>query len=291
MEMRQVNWKVGTEDTEAGGNIVLSIAQENIDDLFDGVGRKLGEGLHKTWWRSRVEDDNADRRRAKLELFALCSDQAIFTKIEKAAQQLLQKRLKTHAKTIADLGEASRQAYDDIRRLAAEPELLSLTFPETIEVKRADDSWDRHAYADSRGKYPASFNTWEAQVLTEELTREDGLAWLRNQDRKAWSLCVPYTEAGECKALYPDFLIVRDEGDGPVVDIIDPHSLDRADAAPKAAGLAQYAGKHAHEFGRIELAIWDGSQLKRLDLADENIRNKVKGVTTNEHLRQLFELF
>ena len=61
--------------------------------------------------------------------------------------------------------------------------------------------------------------------LTEELARDDLVAWLRNQDRKAWSLCVPYMEAGECKALYPDFLIVRDEGDGPVVDIIDPHSL------------------------------------------------------------------
>jgi type III restriction enzyme len=291
MEMRQVNWRVGTDDAQEGENIVLNIAAENIDDLFDGVGRKLGEGLHKTWWKSRVEDDNADRQRAKLELFALCADPAIFAKMEKAAQQLLQKWLKTHARAIAKLTEAPRQAYDDVRRLAAEPELLALNFPETVEAKKATTVWDRHAYSDNRGKYPALLNTWETQVLTEELGREDVIAWLRNQDRKAWSLCIPYLDAGECKPLYPDFLVLRDTRDGIVVDLLDPHSIDLADAPSKAAGLAQYAAKHAHEYGRIELIIVDGNQLKRLDLADETIRNRVKGVTTHEHLRQLFELF
>ncbi len=74
IEVRQVNWRVATDIADAGENIVLDIAAENIEDLFDGVGRKLGEGLHKVWWKSRIQDDNADRERAKVELFALCAD-------------------------------------------------------------------------------------------------------------------------------------------------------------------------------------------------------------------------
>ncbi len=120
--------------------------------------------------------------------------------------------------------------------------------------------------------------------------REGFVAWLRNQDRKEWSLCIPYSDAGERKALYPDFLVIRNVGDGPVVDLLDPHSIGLADAPAKAAGLAQYAAKHAHEYGRIELIISDGSQFKRLDLTEETTRNRVRGVTTGEHLRQLFDL-
>lgn len=99
---------------------------------------------------------------------------------------------------------------------------------------------------------------------------------------------MPYEVGGEAQPLYPDFLIVRETPGGLVVDLLDPHSIDLADAPAKAAGLARYAVKHAHEFGRIELIILDDDGMRRLDLTDEAVRDRVKGVATHEHLRQLF---
>jgi hypothetical protein len=48
----------------------LDIAKENIDDLFEAAGRKLGEGLHKIWWRARVEESEETKTKAKLETAA-----------------------------------------------------------------------------------------------------------------------------------------------------------------------------------------------------------------------------
>src|SRR5690606_29564405 len=110
---------------------------------------------------------------------------------------------------------------------------------------------------------------------------------LRNTDRKPWALCVPYTVSGEDRAMYPDFLIVRSEGKGYVVDIIDPHTLSLADAPAKAAGLAKFAAQHADRFGRILLIVIDGSTSKAFDLTDEMVRAKIQGVTSPEQLRAL----
>ena len=42
-------------------------------------------------------------------------------------------------------------------------------------------------------------------------------------------------------------------------------------------------------FGRIELIIIEEDKIKRLNLNDEETRNKVKQVATNEHLQQLYD--
>jgi type III restriction enzyme len=52
IEVRAVNWQIGTDVADESETIRVDIASENVDDLFDAVGRKLGEGLHKAWWRS-----------------------------------------------------------------------------------------------------------------------------------------------------------------------------------------------------------------------------------------------
>ena len=67
---------------------------------------------------------------------------------------------------------------------------------------------------------------------------------------------------------------------------LDSHLLSLEDAPAKAAGLAQFAANHGHEFGRIALIIVDGGRTKRLDLTNERVRDKGKGVSTHEYLRQ-----
>jgi type III restriction enzyme len=125
--------------------------------------------------------------------------------------------------------------------------------------------------------------------MEPEIERGEVRFWLRNIDRKQWALAVPYELNGETKTLYPAFLVVREDHSGElVVDILDPHSISLEDAPAKAAGVARYADKHANDFGRIELIIVQGGQLRRIDLSDEVLRAKVRAVQTHAHLRQLF---
>jgi hypothetical protein len=53
----------------------------------------------------------------------------------------------------------------------------------------------------------------------------------------------------------------------------------------KAKGLATYARKHGADYGRIELIIVnEKDKLKRLNLNDESVRERVDMVTSREHL-------
>jgi len=79
-----------------------------------------------------------------------------------------------------------------------------------------------------------------------------------------------------------------------IVDIIDPHLTSMEDAPFKAAALAQFADDHQEQFGRIDLIIVDKAgtpdeRVKRLRLMDQKTRKKVMAVTTQQHLRDLFD--
>jgi type III restriction enzyme len=230
----------------------------------------------------------ADRDKAKLELFALCIDPDFMRKIEKAAQDTVQKWMDAHRVAIAKLDEGRRAAYDEIRNLAASPELTSLVYPATLQGQQAKRIWDKHLYVTEKGGFAADFTKPEIEALERELAAGDVIGWLRNIDRKPWALCVPYEIDGEDRPMYPDFLIVRSEAGNPVVDIVDPHTISLADAPAKAAGLAKFAAEHANKFGRIELIMVDGKTSKRLELTDESVRNKVRRITLPTQLRQLF---
>lgn len=288
IEIEAVNWDVGTDASRHGELIKVDIAAENVDDLFEATGRKLNEGLHKAWWRSRVNAVPADREKAKLELFALCIDPDVIRKIERAAQDIVQKWMHAHRTAIAKLDEGSRAAYDEIRNLAASPELTPLVHPVVLQSQRGKRNWDKHLYVTDKGAFAADFNKSEMEVLERELPSADVIGWLRNVDRKPWAVCIPYEIDGEDRPMYPDFLIVRSDGGNIVVDIIDPHTISLADAPAKAAGLAKFAAQHADKFGRIELIMVDGNTSKRLELTNETVRNKVRGITHPNQLRQLF---
>jgi type III restriction enzyme len=288
IEIRAVNWQVGLDIGDDSELMELDISAENIDDLFNAAGRKIDEGLHRAWWKARVKEEPAVKSRAKLEAFALCTDPAVLRKVETTAQKTVQEWLKDHSSEIVALTEGSQQAYNDIRRLAADPEQVPLLYPDAITEKDADKRWRGHLYVDKKALFPTKLNSWETKVIEAELDRDDVVGWLRNPERKDWSLRVPYRLGGDWRSLYPDFLVVRSTSNGLVVDLLDPHSLRLEDAPAKAAGFAQYADKHWPEFGRIHLIIVEGEEIRRLDLTDEQTRLRVRAVTTHDHLRQLF---
>jgi len=290
IDLRVASWIYGTKGIAEEAGEQLDVTAENLDDLFSAAGRKLGEGLHLAYWKRRVAEDSTAMRAAKLELFALATNANVVDELEAAARTHVNAWLKHHKQEIDNLGEEARQGYQAVRQLAGSPEECTLELPDCLEVRVGDKSWDKHLFADADGMFSAPLNTWERSVVETELAREDAIGWLRNIDRKDWALTVPYTIAGELRPLFPDFIVFRRVGRNIVVDILDPHGAHLPDAPAKAVGLAQFADKHWDSFGRIELIIYDRAddKLKRLDLVNEQSRNKVKSVTTREHLLALF---
>lgn len=254
-------------------------AKEDLDTQFDEAGRKLGEGLHKSWWRNRVDKDGSAADVAKLEAIALATDPVVVAALEDAAQSKTQEWLRTYKKEVANLDEAARLAYLEIRELATGPELVDREpYPERIQVTKADKRWPEHVYVDELGLYPSKLNKWETRVIEQQLAKKgDVVAWLRNPPRKPWSVTIPYSQGGQDHPQYPDFLVLRRTRKGDVVvDLLEPHMTDLSDAAAKAYGLAKYADRHADSFGRIEfIVIDDDDNVVSLDLADERWRKKV----------------
>lgn len=286
VKVKAVDWLFSGQLKE-GDVIELDIAKQNLEELFEDAGRKLGEGLHKYWWRERVELDEDSRVKAKLEVVALSMAREVLSRVERTAQTTVQSWLEKYRTNINALTEGREQGYNEVRESASEPEVTRIDYPENISVKRGTQLVDKHLYVDEKDQFPTTLNAWETKVIQSET--EKAIGWLRNLDRKDWSFTIPYRQAEVIRPLYPDFLVVRQTSDGPVVDLIDPHSPELGDAPAKAKGLAEYAAKHAHRFGRIELTIVEGEAVKRLNLKDEKTRKKVMAATTREQLLQLYE--
>jgi len=285
------SWSYGGELGDEA-TLEFDVSKENLDDLLQQADNRIGgQGVALAFWGSRAEEDSHLTDRGKLEAYALTSVPDVVQEVEQKAKDLIGRWLGKHRAAIKALPESSATAYNEVHGLAVDPELEARFYPDYTTWRRGESERSLHLYADEAGSFPARLNSWEAKILEEELSRNEELvAWLRNEPNKAWSVCVPYSLGGQWKGLYPDLLFVRKVGDGFVVDLIDPHSPSFSDAPAKARGLANYAAKHAPDFGRIELAVVASSgEIHRLNLVDEDVRRRVQSVSTTAHLEELYD--
>jgi type III restriction enzyme len=269
----------------------VAAVSQNVDDLYAQAGRKLGEGLHAAYLKARVATGKIKPSTAKLELAALLDDEKTVKALEEMSGKTFNAEAEKHKAAIRDLPEARREAYRKLRRQAAKPEPEELELPDIYQsVIDEDGIFSGHLYADAKGLFSFSPNEWERATVEAELARDDVLGWLRNVPRKSWAFKLPYRYDGDdTAAMYPDFLFFRRQGAGVVVDILEPHRLTQDDSAAKAVGLADFATRHGDRFGRIELIIKEKDKLLRLDVNRGDVRDKVRAVKDNGHLRQLFE--
>ncbi len=292
IDVRAVTVAYGQIDATDVSSTQLAAVAENVEQTFAEAGRKLGGGLHTAYLKARAAGDNAPPVGAiKLELYALLLDGAVIKRVESRAGELLTDHLEKHKVAIRGLPDERRQLYRHIRRQAAKPEPEPWELPSTIEgSKDGNTKLDRHLYVTDDGTFATTLNEWERDALKTALGEDDAVGWLRNDPRKPWSFTVPYEAGSEYKPMYPDFLVFRRQGDGLVCDILEPHSLSFEDSAAKAKGLAAFARDHGDAFGRIQLIakVSGSSDYKTLALDDIETRQKVLGVATGEHLKQLF---
>ncbi len=293
IDVRGVNvaYGVETEEDEELDESFEAVAavSRNIDDLHAQSGRKLGEGLHIAYVKARVANDSIKPGQAKLELAALLDDAKTTKALEDKAGKVFQVETDKHKAAIRDLPEARRDTYRKLRRQATKPQTEELELPELYQASKGEQTYKKHLYADDKGNLSCTLNEWEKSTVEAELARGDEvLGWLRTIPRKSWAFTVPYDHDGD-RPMYPDFLFFRKQGDGIVVDVLEPHALSHDDSSSKAKGLADFAAEHGDDFGRIELIVKEKGKLLRLDVNQDGVRDKVRAVSDNQHLKQLFE--
>ncbi len=275
---------------EAPESVKVRIADQNLNDLYNDAGRRLGEGLHRAYARMRL-DAGVEVRDAKLELAALVATAGVVEKVEAAAHALRTKWVGQYKAAFNTLPEKYGASLREIEGASVDPVLTTLTLPTTIEGNKDGKSWPEHVYIAADGSFHEDFakSSWERKVVEEETKRPEVVGWLRNPDRKPYSLCFSYRQGAKWVPVYPDFVVVRQTDGGLLADIIDPHLLSDQHAPARAAGLAKFAADHSDKFGRIELVIVEGARTVRIDLVQESWRTKVANVTTHAHLKQLFD--
>jgi type III restriction enzyme len=292
IKVRKVEWIYGETATadETAETFTLEVSEENVATLFAAAGRSLGGEVHQGYWEARAAQDAAARTTGRLELVALASRPDIRSELERAAQIRIRELFEARGAAIDDLPGGRRTVYTTIQGSSADPEPRAFRPPEErADFPVGEEAWERHAYADESGEARVELGSaWEVEALRAALIGPGTVAWLRNVPRKDWAFCVPYQVGTEWRPFYPDFLIVRETGNGLRVDILDPHNPTLADAHNKAKGLAKFAADHGHRFGRIGVVAKVGNELVSLDLKDQTTRERVSQADSPAALRAIF---
>ena len=297
-------------DRPGAGSESKSIADRDLRQKIARADRELGEGLASALVRDRerrIANENSGiandaLRQARLDVLALLAvERHLKDDLDHQAYKLIKQWEQDYDDEIEKLSD---REYKDLKVLLApegEPQPVeSSRVAKRISRRRekSEQSWDKHLYVEEDGQYFAKLNGWEKHILSEELEREDVVAWFRNKlgvDR--WRLAVPYSKGGDTHLMYPDMIVFRQSDDGLVADILDPHGLHLADAVAKAHGLAVYAKDHkGPPLGRVEaiakVAIKQRSgvvkkRMRRLDLSDPDNQNAVMGCDSIEKVQEI----
>lgn len=281
----------GTGATEPAADYHIDASDIDIDRLFDEAGRAFSHSLQMDYWRAHAD---RDAQEVKVEAIVLARNAAEMAGLEAQAEAAFDALYDQHKKAISKLKEQRRANYEKLRLATAKPNEVPWNLPEAIDFKRlpSDPLWERHLYVEINGQFRAELGSWEAGVLKEELARSDVVGWLRNLDRKPWSLEIPYETGGDVRPMFPDLVVVRKVDGEYFIDILEPHDPSLADNFEKAVGLAKFADKHGGLFGRIQLirkqSSAGGEHFARLEINQSATIKKLLLITSNPQLDELF---
>jgi type III restriction enzyme len=279
---------------ETSDPYLVDTAIIDIDRQFDQAGRLFGNGLQMDYWRANADRDSVD---VKVETIVLSQDQGCMRNLENLAEGEFDRLYELHRRDISNRKEARRNHYEKLRLATATPKDIQWHLQETIDFRRTPKAppFDRHIYVEDDGRFRADLGTWEREVIAEELKDEKVVGWLRNVDRKQWSLEIPYRDGGIIKPMFPDIVVIRKDKKGFVFDILEPHDPSLKDNCVKSVGLAEFAEKHGHLFSRIQMirkqrGPTGGDKFFRLDLNKITVRRQVLAIgNDNSRLDAIFK--
>ena len=276
---------------------LLSTTDTDVERQFLVAEKKLkNEGVGMTYGRRFGELDNV--LAFKLDVIMFVSDVDAMGRVMKYAEAKYHNLIDKYRGRIRTLSEKNRLRYRNIVNDGDSVSCHDYYLPTTIDrypLAADGTAYTKHLYVDEKtGSVKFNLNGWEDGLLKEESVAKGFVCWLRNPDRRPWSLCVPYEKNGHMESMYPDFLVIRNDGPHDYfVDILEPHDPSRNDNLGKAKGLAKYADD-GYSFGRIQLIRktrkpTGGDGFIRLDMSRSEVRNRVKRTSTNDELDNVFD--
>jgi type III restriction enzyme len=238
------------------------------------------------------DDESADDdslREAYVRTTALATVKDVRDRVDKESLEITNRLFSQHRVAIQGLPDARQQEYEDIRAMATEPQEGTLRPPRTrIEGYSYEDDDGQivvaplvplHLMSDDNGDFPlTSLNSWEREVVLEELKRDNVRGWYRNPSRSAVdSLGIAYRDenSGNWRSLHPDFVFFHEVEGKVVASILDPHGHHLEDATMKLKALANFAKTYGDSFHRIEALDKIDGEMKALDMSSDVVRDSV----------------
>lgn len=282
------------------GNNYLSTTDTDIDRQFRIAEKKLkNEGIGLSYGQRLDVFDINNINKYKLDVILFANSTDAMGDLMRYAETKYHSLIDTYRSRIRTLDERYRTRYKNIVNDGDAVSSHDYFLPQAPDRNPYPSSatgtqYSNHLYvSETTRTVSIKLNGWEEGLLDEESPRPDFVCWLRNPDRKPWSLCIPYEKGGYKDSMYPDFIIIRKDGPHDYfIDILEPHDPTRTDNVGKAKGLAEYAAEY--DFGRIQLIRkmrkpTGNEGFKRLDMSRSEIRTRIKGVSTNEELDRIFD--
>jgi len=294
MNLKTLEVEIATNQIVADHAQSISVSYADKEAIFKTAEKRIGDYIATQY---RVENRGKDDSEAKIDLIVVASNVNSMDNLEDYAGKLFDETYNENRRAIQMLRSADREKYDRLVSSGSTATPLQWRAPFSISFNCTKDSaeYNKHLFINETGNCRVTLNAWEDSIIKEEMHRADFVAWLRNLDRKNWSIEIPYKVSGMYKAMFPDMLIVRGDSHGYIFDILEPHDSSRSDNCPKAKGLAEFAQSHSAAYGRIELirklSGADGaSHFYRLNLTNIAIQREVLAISTNEDLDRIFDV-
>ena len=252
------------------------------------------EGVSNRYLQKILEagDDIED---GKIDVILFVTNHDCLINLERFAKTEFHKLCDRFRRKTVTLPSNLTNEYKTIVRNGDAVSKYNFSLPATISMPHDANGkeYSDHLFIDEvTGTATIKLDGWEEGVLRKEQQRRDFVCWLRNRQRASWSLSIPYRdEQGEAKSFFPDFLIVRCDEDGYVVDILEPHDPNRRDNIGKAKGFANYA-KENQISGRLQLIrekrVLRQKIFTRLDMSKAEICDRVCHANSNSELDNIF---
>ena len=271
-------------------NLVLELTDYDIEREFARADSKL-KNVGQRYIRDNYDEE--DPMKPKVEVILFVQSEECMAELDKYAKDTFYQYQRNYRKYLSKFSENIKSKYDKYTREGEDVSPHSLKLPNPIYLPKGENQWEdrKHLFVDDEGKALFTLNSWEKEVIIEAEKKPDFVCWLRNQDRKPWSLCIPYTMNEKKHPFYPDFIIIRkDAHGGYLLDIVEPHKKDE-DNVPKAKAMAKYAEEADGDVERFEMTRMYGDKMLRLDFANPAISNLLSYASKydDDYLDELFK--
>jgi type III restriction enzyme len=275
---------------ESSSELVLELTEYDIEREFARADAKL-KNAGKRYTRDYFEE--ADMTDLMIDVILFTQSEDCMSELDKYAKATFYQYKHEFRKVLSKYSENVKSKYDKCTREGEEVSDHSWMLPSTIYLPKGEENIEGHLFVDDEGKASFSLNTWEQQIIKDAKKDEDFVCWLRNQDRKSWSLCITYEMGGKSHPFYPDFVIVRkDKNGGYMLDLVEPHWKDE-DNVPKAKAMAKYVENENGNVERFEMTRVYDDKMLRLDFANPVISHRLADATkyNDDYLDDLFKEF